>query len=241
MSTASHMAARLLVDQATRAGAGGSALAELDVPAALLAGPGRVPIHRMYRAWTALVRHTGDPAIGVRSAQHWTLDDLGLFGFCVAAAPTLGASLETAAAYIALVTDSGAWRLERARGEVQLVRVRSAPPGDGPAVSNEVMVSAFVRCLRRLHPRVPVRETWRHPRWQPRPPHAELLGCDVAFDADTDSIALPVRELETAARTANHALWRYLCALADREVANVEAPSIVARARAAIVEALERH
>lgn len=242
MPTASHVAAQFLVDQATRAGAGRLALAELDVSARLLAQPGRLPIGRMYRAWSALVRETGDPAIGVRAAQKLTLDDLGLFGFCVATAPTLGDGLATATAYIALITDSGTWWLERpGGGELRLVWSRSAPPADdGVPVSNEVMVSAFVRCLHGMFPRIPVRVAWRHPRWQPRPPHADLLGCDVEFDATDDAIVLPARQLDAVPTSANRALWRYLCTLADREISNLATPSIVERARRAIAEALDR-
>jgi hypothetical protein len=98
MSTASHATARSLVEQAARGGAGELALAELAVPAAALARPGRLPVTRLYRAWSAVVRATGDVAVGVRAAQRWTLDEHGLFGFCVASAPTLGDGVATAAA-----------------------------------------------------------------------------------------------------------------------------------------------
>ena len=241
MPTACHATARFLVDQASRVGAERAALAELGVSGTDLARPGRLPIDRMYHAWTALIRETGDPAIGVRATRHWTLDDLGLFGFCVATAPTLRDGLDTAIAYMALVTDSGTWRSERSRDELRLVWSRCGPPGDGLSVSNEVTVSGFVRCLRGLFPRVAVRVTWRHPRWRSRPAQAELLGCDVEYGAGDDAIGLSMRGLDAAAASANVALWRYLCALADREIANLAAPSLVERARHAIAEALDRH
>jgi AraC-like DNA-binding protein len=242
MATASHVTARSLVEHATRAGAGGAALDALAIPAAALDGPGRLPIGRMYRAWSAVIRDTGDAAAGARAAQRWTLDDLGLFGFCVAAAPTLGDALATAAAYIALVTDSGTWRADRAGGgELRMVWSRSATPTDGAMVSNEVMVAATVRCLRLLYPRVPLRVTWRHPAWQRRPAHADVLGCDVAFGAADDAIALPAADGARVAAAGSAALWRYLCALADGELAALAPPSLAERARAAIAASLERH
>ena len=240
-ATAAGFAARRLARHAEAHGVSRETVASwLGVGGEDLDSPPRIPIERLYRAWASASRALGDPAIGVRCALGWTVADLELFGFCVATAPTAGDAAGTAVRYAALVTDSGHWRLDAAeRGQVSLSWNRSGPSTLGRSVSNEVAVASFAVCFRELTGTSPIAVDLRHRPAARAPVHRDLLGCPVRFGCPTDRVVIARADLDIVPRQANPALWRFLSAIADGEVAAVRPRSASARVARALVSALD--
>jgi AraC-like DNA-binding protein len=199
----------------------------------------RIPIDRLYAAWASLSRTLGDPAVGIRAAMGWTVADLDLLGFCVATAPTGGAALRTAVRYAALITDSGRWRMDEGADPVVLTWERTGPLTLGRAISNEAAVASFAVCFRELTAATPLALELRHAAPSRSSAHRDLLGCPVVFGADRDALLLARRDLDVVLRQANPALWRFLSAIADGELARLRPRSARALVERALATALD--
>lgn len=211
----------------------------LGVAADALESSIRIPIDRLYAAWAALARELGDPAVGTRAALGLTIADLDLFGFCVATAPTARAAARTAASYAALVTDSGAWSIDEEADPVRVVWTRPGPLTLGRAISNEAAVASFAVCFRELTAASPLAVELRQRRPSRSGEHRDLLGCPVHFGCERDRLLYGRKELEIVPRQANAGLWRFLSAIADREVARVRPRGTGARVERALAGALD--
>lgn len=242
MRTASHLAALRLVDHAAGHGISRNAESWLGVERGQLTQPGRLPSQRMYTAWDALSGAVDDPAVAARAAREWTLERLGLLGFCVNAAPTVRDALETAVRFVGLVTDDGHWQLRPGPGVLRAVWKRPGEPVAGRALSNEMMLVAFARCFELLSGVPPLALHVRHPLRAGVQAHAALIGIEVRARQPEDQLLLPAAALDAVPRGADRALWSFLCGLAERETQPYRGPGAAERVRAqvsAIIEAGE--
>src|SRR5690349_6217655 len=131
MATTAHASALGLLRHAVARGVPAAMVTGwLGVTAPDLDRPGRLPAARVV-----------DAAVAVRAARGWALADWGLFGFYLAAAPTLRDALHAAARCTALITERGSWRIAEHADPLRCTW--TGPAVLDHALSNEVMVSAF--------------------------------------------------------------------------------------------------
>jgi AraC-like DNA-binding protein len=199
----------------------------------------RIRIDRLYGAWASLARELGDPAVGTRAALGLSIADLDLFGFCVATAPTARAAARTAASYAALVTDSGQWSVDDEADPVRVTWLRAGPLTLGRAISNEVAVASFAVCFRELTAASPLAVELRRRRPSRSSDHRDLLGCPVRFGSERDGLLFARKELDVVPRQANAALWRFLSAIADGELARLQPRGTGAQVARALAGALD--
>jgi AraC-like DNA-binding protein len=241
MRTAATFAALRLVDHAATLGIPASmSCAWLGLEPAALSAPARLPALQMYKAWSALRDESADWAVAARASTAWTLDTLGLLGFAVSAAPTVGEALATAARFTSLITNDG--RLElRTEGELtRAIWHREGAPAGGRALSNEVMLVGFARCFQLLAGTAARTATFRHVLHD-RAAHETLMGIELEDRAAEDSIVFSNKTRDQVPPRANPALWRYLTALAERETRPYAAASFAVRVREVIRDSLETH
>src|SRR4051812_48797292 len=174
MATTAHASALGLLRHAIARGVpAGMVTGWLGVAAPELDRPGRLPAARVVDAWARLRGELADPAVAVRATRGWALADWGLFGFYLAAAPTLRDALGAAARGIGLITERGSWQIvERAE---QVRCTWTGPAVLDHALSNEVMVSAFARGIRELAGTPPLRVDFMHRAPAASTEHARLL------------------------------------------------------------------
>jgi AraC-like DNA-binding protein len=199
----------------------------------------RIPIDRLFGAWASLSRALGDPAVGVRAAVATRVDDLDLFGYCIATAPTARAAVDTGARYAALITDSGRWQVDDRADPVVVSWSRSGPPSLGRTISNEAALATFAAGFRELTAAAPLAVELRHRRPDRTGDHRDLLGCPVLFGRERDAVLLARRALDIVPRLASAGLWRFLCALADERLASMRARTTRQRVERALFDALD--
>lgn len=215
MATAAHFAALRLIRHAATYGVDeAQSCAWLGLPdAASLARPGRLPLTRMFQGWASLRAATGDAAVAVRASCGWTLDDLGVLGFALAAAPTVRDAIDTALRFIGVVSDEGRWSSTLEHDRLRLTWSRPGPPTPGRALSDEVMVTGFAHCARLLSGAPALRVSLGGARELGA--REALLGCPVT--RGEDAVELDRALLEIRPPTASRALWTFLCELAAAE------------------------
>src|SRR5882672_3386065 len=163
MATTAHASALGLVRHAVARGIpAGTAASWLGVAARELDRPGRLPAARVVDAWVRLRGELADPAVAARAAHGWALVDWGLFGFYIAAAPTVRDALHAAARGIGLITERGSWRVVERAEQLRCTWSWTGTPVLDHALSNEVMVSAFARGVRELAGPPPLRVDFMH-------------------------------------------------------------------------------
>jgi AraC-like DNA-binding protein len=238
-ATTAHFAALRLLRHAVARGVPPATVQSwLGVAGGDLERPGRLPAASMCQGWFNLYRALDDEAVGARAAQEWTLPELGLLGFCLSAAPTVRAAIETAVRLTGLVTDAGFWRLSMDRDRARVVWSRSPPSTLATALSDEMMVAGFVRCYRELSGSAPLRVEFQHrcPRRQRE--HEALMRCGVRFQGEQNVVVLDRAQLDIVPKAANPALWRFLTDLADGEVRDLQPTRVAERTRQVISQAL---
>lgn len=238
MATIAHASARGLLRHAVARG----------VPAAMVTGwlgvtasaelerPGRLPAERLVDGWARLRAELGDPAVAARAARSWALADWGLFGFYLAAAPTVRDALAAAVRCSGLITERGAWRTVEQAGRIRYVWAWSGPAALDHALSNEVMVSGFVRGIREISGTPPLRVELAHRAPVGRAEHEQLLECDVRFGQAETAVVMARARLDAAPPAANPALHHFLGELVAGELqalgpaaVHVRAAQLIAR------------
>lgn len=237
IGTISQGAALQLVRHAVRRGVPVSrASGWLRTSPADLEGVRRYPAQIVVGAWANLRDELADAAVGVRAAGEWRLADLGLFGFCVAAAPTLGAALRFVVEQGALVSSGGRWV---ARGDAAFVWCRPGPSTAESVVGDDVMVAGFAHGVFELTGERPRRIELAH-RPAQRGDYASLLGCEVRFGAERNAVVLERGLLDAAPARACEPLWRYLLRAARDELTALEEGSLAERVQCAVSGYLAR-
>jgi AraC-like DNA-binding protein len=229
--TTSHASAKILVRHAIARGIpAATASGWLGVSAAALDRPGRLPIGRVLDAWVTLRNELADSSVAAHAISHWSLADQDLFGFYIAAAPTLRDALDAGARFIRLATDRGAWQLVEDGERVRCVWSWNGPNTLDHALSNEVIVSGFAKGIHELSGAPPLRVEFTHRAPPERGEHEAVLSCDVRFGRPQTAIVLERARMSAATRSANPALYRFLGELAGRTLAELGAPTVQARA-----------
>lgn len=219
MATTAHASAHGLLRHAVRRGLPAATVAGwLGVGVRDLERPGRLPAARVVDAWVRLRGELADAAVAARAAREWTLADHGLFGFYIAAAPTVRDALAAVAHCGGLITERGSWRIVEGDDGVRCVWSWTGPHTLDHALSNEVMVSAFARGTRELGA-PPLRVHFTHRAPPVRAEHEALLECDVRFGQPDTAVVIQRARLEAAPPKANARLHRFLGELVTGELA----------------------
>ncbi len=105
-------------------------LQEADIDPTLLTQMGkRIPIRKMEVFWKAAVRETGDPAIGITTAEHFKANYLHAFHHVIQACDSIGEALQQIVRFSAVISTVIEIDFLQHKEEVELVfRVREGYP-----------------------------------------------------------------------------------------------------------------
>lgn len=140
-------------------------------------------------------------------------DDLGPLGLAIKCAPRLRESLQRAARYYRLVTDTV--RLTLDEGDLALFSLHGLTE-DHPALHlrNECALAGFVAAMRTIAGAdvTPDHVAFRHDAAGDPAQYVEIFGCPVTFGADGDVIALQPATLDLPNRLGDAGLSQFLTA-----------------------------
>lgn len=194
----------------------------------------RIPVRAMYATWADMARRLDDPALPIGIAHGFELEQLGLLGFTVLTAPTLEDGLRAFARYASLLNDGRRWSIAASPRRL-VIRLFEANPRDlGARLSHEAAIAQLVHAIRTLGGPEPHAVRFAHRAPRRAVAHRALFRCELEFDAEVDEVVYPRAPFDGAPPAASPALWQYLCAQADAEVASLAPRPLVDRVRDAI-------
>lgn len=180
--------------------------ASLDEPNARLDGA------VMERLWVAGAELTGDPCLGLHTAEAYNPGALNIVGYVVFSCRTAADALNRLARYAVLLNDGLRVSVSQ-DGDRTVCRCDAAAMADNyitraPRQVMEAMAAGIVCTVRRLtRDRVePVSVTFQHAAPADRREHDRLLGAHVAFAAAANSVVYAMADLAAPIISANPAL-----------------------------------
>lgn len=158
----------------------------------------------MERLWSAGARLSGDPDLGLHTAEACNPDALTIAGYVVRSCRTAGEALDRLARHAALLNDGLRLSLTR-EPDLTTCRCDAAGQSDNyvaraPRQVMEAMAAGIVGTMRRLTPAriLPVEVTFQHASPLNLHEHHRLLGPAVRFCAPTTSLVYATADLERA-------------------------------------------
>jgi AraC-like DNA-binding protein len=193
----------------------------------------RVPAFVFFEKFAQRMRESGDPDLGVRIGNSLGARCMGLLGFAVATAPTLGRSLSSLAHWEPMIGRLGRVRVERVGQQVHLTW--NAFTGVPTAVT-EGLLAGWISMGRFLSgERLPVIALeCAHSR--PSGESESILECPVRFGAAANRVVAPLEVLEARSRYANERMHAALTGWLDECAAVLTGSCWAQRAALAIAD-----
>lgn len=213
----------------------------LDVDAELLRDPdGRIALEVLYAYLELVIERTGDEHAPLRLARGLDVEAFDALGLLVASSACFGDALEHTIRYQRVFAEGERYDLEHAGDSVH---VRYSPWG-APRVAHVAMADIFARDLAvntgmiTGRPIEGVRVRLRRAAPGDRARWRSLLGVDAELDAPLDEVIFPRAALEIPIPRADPMIARFFERYLDERIARLPPDSLLARARAAIEDAL---
>lgn len=220
--------------------------ARLD--AALLDDPAtRVAASAMERLWAAGEQLTGDPDLGLHSAEAYNPGALSIVGYVILSCRDARGALDKLARYAPLLNEGLQVELIDAGGTTTC-RFGAAPDVDSflhraPRQAVETLAAGIVLTLQRLatRPPAPIAVRFRHAAPASTLEHRRLLGDAVTFGAADNAVVYPSVALEAGMLSADPALLEVFEGDAARRLAALQPrePSVGARVQALLAARLK--
>ena len=189
---------------------------------------GRLDGALMERIWEAGARLTGDPDLGLHTAEVYNPGALHIVGYVVLSCGTAAEALDRLARYAGLLNDGLHLQLVHGPKETRLVCDAVGGVDNyvarAPRQAMEAMAAGTVTTLKRLTPRhvTPASVTFRHPRPASVAEHQRILGTAVQFAATENAVAYRTPDLQSPILSANPALLAVFEAVAQRMAATLD-------------------
>ena len=192
---------------------GRQALTDSGIPVDAFANEAdRVPIKIIGDAWRFVARALDDPAIGIRAAvegfnpAHW--QSLGLAFLC---STTLRQALERLVKYFEVLSDAADTSLVEEQQRLSFVAVTQQDPELIGYEALEFGLAALLVLMQEVYPRPlrPVEVRLQRPQSLASDDFAKLLGQNVIFGSDFESISFDIKAVDETLPSSNQALAAY--------------------------------
>lgn len=185
-----------------------------SIDAALLTQPNtRVAASVMERLWEVAERLTGDPDIGLHSAETYNPGALSIVGYVILSCRNAGEALDRLARYAPLLNEGLHVDLSAVRDSRVTCRFSAVAKFDSflhrsPRQMMETLAGGTVVTLRRLatNPIDPVAVTFRHAAPASTAEHLRIFGPAVRFGQPDDSVVYEATALASPLLSADPAL-----------------------------------
>jgi AraC-like DNA-binding protein len=172
----------------------------------------RVPAGAMERLWAAAEQLTGDPDLGLHSAESYNPGALSIVGYVILSCRTAGEALERLARYAPLLNEGLQVRIEHTQ-DTTICSIGAADDlgsylRRSPRQVIETTAAGIVLTLGRVatRPPVPIAVTFQHAAPASISEHARLLGPVVRFDQIENAVVYSTSALAAGMLSADPAL-----------------------------------
>jgi AraC-like DNA-binding protein len=197
----------------------------------------RCPLANTGQLWRIAVAATGDPAFGIKVANHYKQTTFHALGYGTAASSTLKEAFERVRRYCHVVSDAVDYQFFRRGSDYHFV---IEPVVDVPVEAIDALVSNFLRMSRSLiggHYSPLLIELRRA-----RPPviddYERLWRAPLRFGSERNCLIFDADSIERVLDTGNPELARQSDAISSRYLARIERYNIVARVREVLAQRL---
>ena len=198
----------------------------------------RCPLVNTGQLWRIAVAATGDPAIGIKVANHYKHTTFHALGYGTSASSTLKEAFERVCRYCHVVSDAVDYQFFRRGCEYHFV---IEPAVEIAAEALDALVSSYLRMCRSLI----------GSRYSPlsielkraRPPiiddYERIWRAPLRFGAEQNRLIFDADSIERVLDTGNPELARQSDAISSRYLARIERYNIVARVREVLAQRLQ--
>jgi AraC-like DNA-binding protein len=209
-------------------------------------GQPRIAAESMMEIWGELGTALGASDLGIELATSSRLEDLGVLGFAVMTAMSAKKGLETFVKYSALLNDTNRWEVAVERRTIEIRLFAERPKTLGARLSHETAIGQMVGAIRQLcgDDADPVRVDFQHAAPKSTRMHRDYLRCRVSFDAPHHRLLFDRSLFDAEPRTANEAMFEYLCARTEAELETLMPRPIASRVEGEVARAIalgEKH
>jgi AraC-like DNA-binding protein len=174
----------------------------------------RVPASAIERLWAAAEKLTGDPDLGLHTAETYNPGALGIVGYVILSCASAEEALVRLARYAPLLNDGLSVSVSIKRGPGTTSCLFGAAEGvdsflrRSPRQAIEALAAGTVLTLERLatRPPVPLAVTFQHSAPPSVAEHTRLLGSVVRFDQAENAVVYPTSALATGMLSADPSL-----------------------------------
>jgi AraC-like DNA-binding protein len=218
---------------------GAALLAEAGFDLKDLDGPDtRCPLVNTGELWRIAVAATGDPAFGIKVANHYKHTSFHALGYGISASSTLKEAFERVRRYCHVVSDAVDYQFIRQGSQYHFVII---PAVVVAAEAIDALVSTYLRMSRSLigSQYSPLLIELQRPRPAIIDDYERLWRAPLRFGAEQNRLIFDSDSIERLLDTGNPELARQSDAISSRYLARIERYNIVARVREVLSQRLE--
>ena len=196
----------------------------------------------MSRIFIECARQTGDEHFGLHMSQYAPHDTVGVYGYLLLNAPSIGELLKIASKYFPIFYQGATLRVATVGANSKLIFTRGRPETLSPQHGNEWTLGAFTRLIRswNLDDWTPIRVRFTNPQPANIDPLLRMFGDNIQFSQEETSIEFERELLRQRNPRADTNLLEILLMQADRLLTRVvNEQSFEAQVRFLILERLE--
>ena len=217
---------------------GAALLAEAGIDLKDLEGPDtRCPLVNTGHLWRIAVAATGDPAFGIKVANHYKHTTFHALGYGTSASSTLKEAFERVQRYCHVVSDAVDYQFFRQGAQYHFI---IEPAVEITAQAIDALVSTYLRMCRSLigSHYSPLSIELQHERPAITDDYERLWRAPLRFGAAQNRLIFDSDSIERLLETGNPELARQSDAISSRYLARIERFNIVARVREVLTQRL---
>ena len=197
----------------------------------------RCPLVNTAHLWRIAVAATGDPAFGIKVANHYKHTSFHALGYGTSASSTLKEAFERVRRYCHVVSDAVDYQFYRRGSEYHFI---IEPAVDIAVEAIDALVSNYLRMSRSLlgSDHSPLLIELRRSRPPVIDDYERLWRAPLRFGTERNRMIFDANSMERVLDTGNPELARQSDAIASRYLARIERYNIVARVRGVLTQRL---
>jgi AraC-like DNA-binding protein len=198
----------------------------------------RCPLVNTANLWRIAVAATGDPAFGIKVANHYKHTTFHSLGYGTSASSTLKEAFERVQRYCHVVSDAVDYQFFRRGSEYHFI---IEPAVEIAVEAIDAMVSTYLRMCRSLigSQYSPLSIELRRARPAIIDDYERLWRAPLRFDAEQNRLIFDSDSIERLLDTGNPELAQQSDAISSRYLARIERYNIVARVREVLTQGLQ--
>ena len=191
--------------------------------------------------WQRAIELTGDNCLAIKTAKHWHPSQLGAMGYAWLASSTLRTALNRIARYIRVINDNRKVVLEEAEeGFIYRLQLQDGIDIAMPAIYFNLHLAVLIELCRTNYGEQldPLAVTLTHSEPNCVEAYSAHFRCPVTFDADENSLTLPIEAIDRPLLGNNPMLATLSDQVMIEQLASLDRAKLTEQVKAVIIEQL---